>query len=131
MRKITTLLSLLLLASNLSAVSGLYGQQADRQTQIEVWKQQVSQRGTGERSKWEAQLLDGRKIRGYVSQLQQEGFTLVAEKTGETVDLKYAELEALKPRTGMSKGAKIALFAGVAAGVILAAGAIAVNSQTH
>ena len=129
MRQITVFLALGILLSNLSGISGFCAGQADRQAEVEVWKQQMSQRGTGEKSKWEARLLDGRKIRGYASEIQQEGFTLVDTKSGASFDLDYADIEALKPLTGLSKGAKIALVAGIAAGAVLLVGAIVLSQS--
>jgi hypothetical protein len=97
---------------------------ADHTSQIAIWKEQVSKRGVDERSKWKVELADGRKLTGYTGEIGDDGFTLVDLKTGASHQIKYNQISRLNPNVGMSRGAKIAVIAGVAVGAYFAIGAI-------
>ncbi len=79
-----------------------------QQQKVEQWKQALNKKGVGEKSRWTARLLDGRKITGYVSEIQEEGFSLVDKKTAESFTIAFSELDSLKPK-GMPLWAKIAI----------------------
>ena len=115
---LSTVLAVLLLTSGIFAATRNTQTSAERDTQIAKWKDQVSKRGVGEKSKWTVELADGRKLKGYTGEIREDGFTLVDLKTEERHPINYNEINRLNPNVGMSRGAKIAVIAGVTAGAV-------------
>jgi hypothetical protein len=99
-------------------------QTTSQEKQIAKWKEDLKKRGTGEESRWEAELLDGRIVKGYASEIREDGITLVDWKTKETFDIAFSEIQSLKKKSSLSTGAKIALFAALGVGALLAIGAL-------
>jgi hypothetical protein len=107
------LICMSLVTANLSFVS------AQTQTDITKIKTAVQKRGTGEKKRVEVKMLDGTKLKGYISEAGEDSFTLVDSKTKQSTTIAYGDVAKVKNR--LSKGDKIAI--GV---VIGAAAAVAV-----
>lgn len=90
-------------------------QTATPDEKIAKWKEDLNKRGVGEKSRWEEQLLDGRKVKGYASETGEDGVTLVDWKTKESSEIPFSEMRCLKP--SRSTGAKIGITAAIVAGV--------------
>jgi hypothetical protein len=90
----------------------------------EQFKQPVTERGTGEKSKWEVELKDGRKINGYAAQIRDDGFTLVNWKTDERYEVRFDEITSLRSIHLLPKAANIAILACIGAFVVFVVWAV-------
>lgn len=122
-RILSATMILLLLTTNCFLALASQPQTTNPEEQIAKWKEDLKKRGTGEKSRWEAELLDGRKVKGYASEIREDGITLVDCKTKETFAIAFSEIQSLK-KSSLSTGAKIALFAALGAGAVMAIGAL-------
>ena len=112
--------SILVLAMCL--VNGCSGRNVVVQTGVESaeqFKQPVTERGTGEKSKWEVELKDGRKIKGYAAEIREDGLTLVNWKTDEHYEVRFDEMTSLRYIHVLPTAATVALLAGIATLVAL------------
>jgi len=95
-----------------------------QEQKVEQWRSELNQKGLGEKSRWEARLHDGRKIKGYLTEIREDGFTLVNTKTDEKYQIAFSELESLRrqgPRWPVIAGIGGAVFGGlVVAGLVAA-----------
>lgn len=82
-------------------------------------KVNVLKRGTGTKAKVNIRMLNGTKLKGYISQTGEDSFTLTDSKTNQTTTLAYADIKEVKGN-GLSTGAKIAIFGGITAAVVVA-----------
>jgi flagellar biosynthesis/type III secretory pathway ATPase len=82
-------------------------------------KAEVAKRGTGDKARVTVRLRDGGEVKGYISQADQDKFTIINEKTSQRSDIAYSEVKKVKGRGGLSKGAKIGIFAAIGAGAIV------------
>lgn len=81
-------------------------------------KASVLKLGTGEAARVKVKLQDKRKIEGYISAADGEGFTVTNLKTGIATEVAYAQVKSIKGNN-LSTGAKIAIGVGIAAAIIL------------
>lgn len=108
------LVCLLLITANASLVAAQTDQDAALTAKI---KTAVAERGTGEKKRFQVEKKDGTKLKGYISQADEDSFTLVDSKTKQSTEIAYADVAKAKNRS--SKGDKIALIAvGSAAAVV-------------
>ena len=81
----------------------------------------VIKRGTGENKRVQVQMSDGTKLKGYITQSDDDSFTLVESKTKQSTTIAYGDVAKVKNR--LSKGDKFALAiiggAGAAAAIVL------------
>ena len=84
-------------------------------------KTAVQKRGTGEHSQVKVTLRDKTEVKGYISQIGPESFQITDNKSGKVTPITYQEVEKAR-KSGLSTGAKIAIAAGVGAGVVVAVG---------
>lgn len=104
-------------------VSGCSGRTVIVQSGIdsaEQFRQPITERGSGEGSKWEVELRDGRKIKGYADKIREDGFTLVNWQTGGQHEVRFDEIRSLRHVHVLSKAATIAILAGIGAFVCFA-----------
>ena len=85
-------------------------------TQIESTRVKVEKLRAGGNSKVEVKLRDKTKIKGYITGVEQESFTVSDSKTGTTQTVTYAEVSEVKKSGGTSLKPWLILGA-VAAGV--------------
>ncbi len=87
-------------------------------------KASVAERGTGENKRVEVKMLNGTKLKGYISQADEDLFTLTDSKTRQATLIAYRDVAHVKNRA--SKGDKIAIgiVAGAAAAAAVVLGAI-------
>jgi hypothetical protein len=89
--------------------------QGDSAARVEEWKTKVSEKGVGTGAKWEVHLVDGRKLKGFVSEIHDEGSTLVDLKTDEAYEIEFAEIEKLKGVRSKARTIGLAVATGVGA----------------
>lgn len=113
-KKLISLLLVFLI--NSAIVLPVLAQTRDKQEEhVSKIKAKVARRGTGSKAKVKVSLLDGTKVRGYISETGADNFTVVDEKGGGNVVVAYTQVKDLNGG-GLSSGAKIGF--GVAIGVV-------------
>lgn len=60
---------------------------------IEKLQANLQKQGVGVDSKIKVKLLDGTKLKGYISEINAERFTVVDEKTGQSVPVAYPQVK--------------------------------------
>lgn len=78
----------------------------------------VAKLGAGKDTRISVKLRNKTKLKGYVSQIEEEAFVIVDAKTGAETTVPYGDVTQVKGKN-LSTGAIIAISAGVAAGVTL------------
>ena len=63
-------------------------------------------------------MLNGTKMKGYISQAEEDSFTLTDSKTKQSTIIAYGDAAQVKD-SGLSKGAKIAIGVGIASAATL------------
>lgn len=98
----------------------VFAQQND-QTKAEKKTQKIKEKirtlGIGERVKIKAKLYNGNSYLGYVSEASEDSF-IVVDKSGSSNTIKYSDVDSVGGKN-LSTGAKIAIGAGIGAGVTL------------
>lgn len=97
---------LLLVTANSSVISA-QTKTDNTASSIAKIKTAVLKRGTGENKRVEVRTLDGTKLKGYISQADEDLFTLTDSKTKQTSVIAYSDVAKVKNR--LSRGDKIAL----------------------
>jgi hypothetical protein len=82
-------------------------------------KSAIAKLGTGPEARVEVRLRDKTKLKGYVQAANENSFSVVDEKTGNTTDVPYPQVKSVKGNN-LSTGAKIAIGVGIAVLVIFA-----------
>ena len=114
-RFLSVLIVVLLL--NMVGVIPAYGRsQGDAQVPSQKVKEAIVKRGTGESAKVELTLSDGRKLKGYVREADQDTFVVVDPKTGTATTVAYLEVKEIKGSKFFS-GARIGLGVAAAVGI--------------
>ena len=80
---------------------------------IQKIKTKVADYGTGEKSKVKVELRNQTKIKGYISAIDDDSFTVTDKKTGSTTKVDYAQVKKVS-RNSLSTGVKIAIAVGIA-----------------
>lgn len=87
-------------------------------------KSEIFKLGSGEDARIEVKLKDGTKLRGYVSQINENSFIIVDEITGSTTEVPYPNAKQVKGNN-LSTGVKIAIGVAIVLAVVLVIGLIA------
>ncbi len=92
----------------------------DTASSISKIKANIQKRGTGEKKRVEVKMRDGKKLKGYLSQVGEDSFTLTDRKTNQSSVIAYRDVAKVK---GGLSGDTIALIivgsAGAAAAIII------------
>ncbi len=81
-------------------------------------KTNITKLGKGTDARVEVKLRDNTKLKGYVSQINENNFLIVDEKTGASSEVPYSHAKQVKGNN-LSTGVKIAIGVGVFLAVIL------------
>lgn len=100
------LVCLLLISANASVISA-QAQTNQNAASVAKIKARVAERGKSKNKRVEVKLLNGTKVKGYVSQAGEDSFTLVDAKTKQSSIVAYSDVAKVSDR--LSKGDKIAL----------------------
>ena len=87
-------------------------------------KAQIQKRGTGEKATVKITLRDRTEMKGYISQIDADSFQVTDKKTGKVSTVSYDSVDRVRGG-GLSRGAKIAIWIGVGAGVAIGLGLMA------
>jgi hypothetical protein len=77
-------------------------------------KTKVAEYRTGEKSRVRVQLRNQTKIKGYVSTIEDNSFTVTDKKTGTATKIEYAQVKKVMNGKGLSTAAKIGIAVPVA-----------------
>lgn len=78
----------------------------------------VARLGTGPDARVKMKLRDKTKLEGYISEAGDEQFSVTDAKTGVSTAVEYSQVKQIKGNN-LSTGAKIAIGAGIGAGIVL------------
>ncbi|HEX8888059.1 MAG TPA: hypothetical protein VF779_02725 [Pyrinomonadaceae bacterium] len=92
--------------------------------QIEKVRTGVANLGTGPEARVKVKLKDGLNLEGYVSDSNEERFTVKNLKTGLANTVEYSQVKQIKGNN-LSTGAKVAIGVGIGVGVAILIFAIA------
>ena len=81
-------------------------------------KAEVQKRGTGDKKKVRVKMLNGSKIKGFISQIGEDSFTITHTKNGQQTVIAYRDVKNVEG-SGMSGYVRAGLIAGAAAGATL------------
>jgi hypothetical protein len=114
------------LTAIVSCLSSIAHGQPDKAASV---KAEVRKIGIGERSAVRVKLKDGTELRGYLSQIENDSFTITDKGTKKASSVSYGDVQSLKLKgKRLSIGTKILI--GVGIGVAITAGIIA-YAATH
>ena len=120
------LLGLTLLFTNLQLVNAQMSA-SNNAADVEKIKANVTRRGTGEKARVNVKMLNGTKLKGFISQAGEDSFTLTDSKTKQTSTLAYSDVAQVK-KQGMSTGTKILIGVGVGVAVTVVVLAVALRN---
>lgn len=80
-------------------------------------KTNITKLGTGKDARIEVKLCDNTKLKGYVSQINQNGFVIVDDKTGNANEVSYPNAKQVKGNN-LSTGVKIVIGVGIVIAII-------------
>jgi len=126
-------LSLIVLVLNAFGGNALLAQtQKDVQTAeaVQKVKDKISKIGTGEKSKVRVEMIDKRVVKGFVSAVDNDSFTLTDKKSGATTKIDYTQVKRLN-RSGVSAGVKIAAIAVLAVPAIILISLISIRCNNE
>ncbi len=105
------LLGLTLLFTNLQLINAQTNPGNNAAT-VEKIKANVTKRGTGEKARVNVKMVNGTKMKGFISQAGEDSFTLTDSKTKQTSTLAYSDVAQVKG-TGLSTTSKILIVVGI------------------
>ncbi len=120
------LLGLMLLFTNLQLVNAQMSA-SNNAADVEKIKANVTKRGTGEKARVKVKMLNGTKMKGFISQAGADSFTLSDSKTKETSTLAYSDVAQVKG-TGLSTTSKILISVGVGVAITAVVIGVAVRN---
>jgi hypothetical protein len=85
---------------------------------VEKLRTAINKLGTGPESIVEVKLDDKTKVKGYVSEIGSENFTVTESTSGKTQTVDYSKVKNVKGNN-LSTGAKIAIGVGIGVGVVV------------
>lgn len=92
--------------------------QTNADNNAEKVKADVLKRGTSEKKSVRVKLLSGTKMKGYISQIGDDSFTLKDSKTKQPKVIAYRDTAKVEGR-GLAGGAKVGIIVAAAAGATL------------
>ncbi len=116
MKKIISL-TLVVLLMQLSFVHSTYAGTKEEKL-AEKLKTEISKLGTGSGAKIKIKLKDGIKIKGYVTEVSENGFVVMNSETNKTVPVSYSQVKQAKGNN-LSSGVIILIGVGVAIAFII------------
>ena len=100
--------ALIVLLLNVIGVGSAYPQEDKQDRAIEKVRENIRKLGVGEAAQVEVKLTDGRKIKGYIREKNEDSFVVVDAKTGAATTVDYSQVKQLKGRNRLT-AAKVGL----------------------
>jgi hypothetical protein len=125
LKKYLTLI-LTVLVINLSLGASAFAGIKDEKTakSAEKIKTNIAKLGTGKDARVEVKLRDNTKLKGYVSEIKENSFVVVDDKTGNVSEVPYPNAKQVKGNN-LSTGVKIVIGVGIVLAVIILIGFLA------
>ena len=101
-------------------------QERNQSPNIERIKIDVNRLGTGEKAKAKITLKNGTKVKGYVSEVSDQNFTIRDRKTDAPTTISYADVLKVERSKGHSTARNLAIGIGIGVGALLAIIAITI-----
>lgn len=119
LRKLVSL-TLALVMSGIAGANPIYADSQDERNARATAKirQRIKQRGIRENVRVEVILQDGTKLKGHISEAGEDSFVIVVATSGVPTRVTYSEVKQVKGK-GLSRGAKVLMWLGITAGVLL------------
>jgi len=107
-------LALVILVINLAfGATAFAGTKADKEARFAAKvKNEIAKLGTGTDARVEVKLRDKTKLKGYISQINENSFVVVADNTNAATEVAYPQTKQVKGNN-LSTGAKIAIGIGI------------------
>jgi hypothetical protein len=125
MKSITTMILIALVCSTADFKAYAESKSGANDRAVQSIKAEVQKRG--EHSLVKVSLRNGGELKGYIGHIGETSFQVANRNGSEPVTVSYADVAKVR-RSSMSKGAKIALVAGLAAAVVVVIG-LALSSR--
>jgi small nuclear ribonucleoprotein (snRNP)-like protein len=122
-RVLTIALITALTCLSAKAQAGTEGQDAARQRKAASVKAKVQKIGTSEKRQVRVKLQNGTELRGYISKIDGESFTVTDGTIGVATALSYDDVQSVEGK-GLSTAAKVLIVTGIGAGIAVAVVAI-------
>lgn len=90
----------------------------------------VANRGVNEKKRIRVKMLNGVKMKGYISRIDDDSFTLAISKTRQPVVIAYRDVEKVESG-GLAGGARVGIIVGAAIGATLLVIYIAFQNATR
>lgn len=115
-------LAIIVLMLNLAGDRLIFAQtQDDKSAKLaQKIKKQVTEIGVGEKSKVRVELQNRTKIKGYISSIDNDSFTITEKKTGMLTKIEYAQTQKVKLGYGLPTAVTIGVVAGLATAAVIA-----------
>jgi hypothetical protein len=81
-------------------------------------KAKIAKLGTGSDAKIEIKLRDKTKLKGYISEINDDSFAITDSKTGAVTKVEYSQVKQVKGNN-LSTGVKIAIGIGIGIGALI------------
>ena len=117
--KVTSILLVILLTTIAYPSPALAGDKREKEAEFaQKVKSEMAKLGTGPDARVEVKLRDKTKLKGHLSEVGNESFAVVDDKSGSVTTITYTQVKQVKGNN-LSTGAKIAIGVGVFLAVIL------------
>lgn len=112
-------LALVISVINLSfGAAAFAGAKTDKEAKFAAKvKNELVKLGTGTDARVEVKLRDKTKLKGYVSQINEDSFVVVKDNTNTPVEVSYSQTKQIKGNN-LSTGAKIAIGIGIGVAIL-------------
>ena len=120
LKKFVTLVLAGLLTQTFGAGPVFAGVRADKEPQsVEQIKIKVARAGTGEKARVTVRLKDGTKLKGYVSQAEENNFVVRDRKTDAATTVRYEDVAKVDINRGHSTARNVTIGVAIGAGAFL------------
>ena len=117
--KITAVVLVALLLNLTCPSHALAGNSSEKEFRFaQKVKTEIAKLGTGPDARVEVKLRDKTKLKGYISEVGNQSFAVVDDKTGSAVTVVYPQVKQVKGNN-LSTGAAIAIGIGIGIGIIV------------
>lgn len=117
-KKNVILMILAVLTLTASQVQPMRAQTGNANQSVEKIRLKVQEIGTGEKARVEIKFTNNTKLKGYISSISADTFTIVDTKAGIAQDISYTEVQQVKKSGGISK-TKLGIIIGAAAAAVI------------
>lgn len=87
-------------------------------SRVEKIKGDVAKRGMGKKARVKVKLQNGSKLKGYITQADEDSFTLTDSKTKQATTLAYRDVTQVKKQGGLSVVTMVGIGVGITAATL-------------